>query len=281
VLLRKATLACVAGYKLIYMWELLPSVFGGMAAGSGAGVLSGLFGVGGGLVMIPLLVLFLGLDQHRAQGATLAVISMPIGLPGIFQYIKKGVKWDIRLVGLIIVGFMCGVGFGSSVANRIPPVPLRIVFIGFMLCAALYSWFRKENVAGQVSGRPSLGPLALPGLVIGALGGITSGLTGLGGAVVMIPLMIYWFRMPQHQAQLTSLLILLPPIGLPGVIIYAKAQGGLPWLAIAGAVVGFDLGSYLGAKMANRMSGAKLKRVHSVVILAMASIMAIKIATGP
>jgi len=251
-----------------------------MAAGVGAGVLSGLFGVGGGLVMIPLLAIFLGLEQHRAQGATLAVISMPIGLPGIFQYIKKGIKWDGRIVGLIIVGFMGGVGLGSAVANMIPSVPLRIGFIGVMICAAVYSWFRKENVVGQMAGRPSWGSLMLPGLAIGALGGITSGLTGLGGAVVMIPLMIYWFRMPQHQAQLTSLLILLPPIGLPGVIIYAKAQGGLPWLAIAGAVIGFDLGSYFGAKMANRMTGAKLKRVHSIVILVMAAIMATKIATA-
>jgi len=260
------------------MWEFLPSIFGGMAAGASGGVLSGLFGVGGGFVMIPLLAIFLGLDQHRAQGATLAVISMPIGLPGIFQYIKKGIKWDIRIVGLIIAGFMGGVSLGSTIANKIPSVPLRVGFIGFMICVAIYGWFRKENVASQEVGRPSSGSLILPGLAIGALGGITSGLTGLGGAVVMIPLMIYWFRLPQHQAQLTSLLILLPPIGLPGVIIYAKAQGGLPWLAIAGAVVGFDLGSYFGAKMANRMSGAKLKRVHSIVILAMATMMAIKIA---
>jgi uncharacterized membrane protein YfcA len=172
---------------------------------------------------------------------------------------------------------MGGVTLGSAIANMIPSKPLRIGFIGFMVCVAAYGWFRKESAAGglgQVAGRPKLEVLMLPGLVIGALGGVTSGLTGLGGAVVMVPLMIYWFRMSQHQAQLTSLLILLPPIGLPGVIIYAKAQGGLPWLAIAGAILGFDLGSYLGAKTANRLTGAKLKRVHSIVVLVMAATMA-------
>jgi uncharacterized membrane protein YfcA len=269
------------------MWEAFPSVFGGMAAGAAGGTLSGLFGVGGGFVMVPLLAVFLGLDQHRAQGATLAVIAMPVGLPGIFQYIKKGIEWDIRIVGYVIVGFLGCVSLGSSMANMVPSMPLRIGFMGFLVCVAFYGWFRKENSLGMMGqgasqgvGLPRSESLILPSLVIGVLGGITSGLTGLGGAVVMIPLLIHWFRMPQHQAQLTSLLILLPPIGMPGVIIYAKAQGGLPWLAVAGAVLGFDLGSYIGARMANRLSEAKLKRVHSLVLLAMVAMMAAKMAVG-
>jgi uncharacterized membrane protein YfcA len=84
--------------------------------------------------------------------------------------------------------------------------------------------------------------------------------------------------MTQHQAQMTSLMILLPPIGLPGVLIYAKAQGGLPWFVILGAVVGFDLGSYIGANIATRMSGAGLKRFYSLVLILMAGMMIWKIA---
>jgi uncharacterized membrane protein YfcA len=99
----------------------------------------------------------------------------------------------------------------------------------------------------------------------------------LGGAVVIIPLLIYWFRMTQHQAQMTSLMILLPPIGLPGVLIYTKAQDGLPWLIILGAVVGFDMGSYFGATIATKTSGARLKRFYSLVLLIMAGIMVWKI----
>jgi len=259
------------------MWDQLPSIFCGMLAGSAGGVLSGLFGVGGGFVMIPLLSLLLGLDQHRAQGTTLAIMMMPIGLPGIFQYRKQGIKWNLKIVALIVSGFMCGVAIGSIIANQIPQLPLRVSFTVFLILIAIYGWFRRETTTADTL-EPLSGSVILPGLIIGAAGGITSGLTGLGGAVVMIPLLVYWFRMTQHQAQMTSLLVLLPPIGLPGVFVYAKAQGGLPWFVIFGAMLGFDLGSYLGARIATRTSGARLKRFYSLVLLAMAGMMIWKIA---
>jgi uncharacterized membrane protein YfcA len=263
------------------MWEAVPSIFGGMATGAAGGLLSGFFGVGGGFVMIPLLSLLFGFDQHRAQGATLAIMAMPIGIPGILQYRKRGIKWDIKVVGLVVAGFLCGVSAGSLVANKIPHLPLRIGFISFLICVALYSWFRNERPATEAGGAMADGAIpesiVLPGLIIGAVGGVASGMTGLGGAVVIIPLLIYWFRMTQHEAQMTSLTVLFPPIGLPGVLIYAKAQGGLPWLVILGAVLGFDLGSYLGAKIAVRMPGARLKRFHSLVIIIMVAMMVWKI----
>ncbi|MDR1841750.1 MAG: sulfite exporter TauE/SafE family protein [Holophagales bacterium] len=254
---------------------MLPDIFGGMLAGASGGVLSGLFGIGGGFVMIPVLSLLLGLDQHRAQGTTLAIMMMPVGLPGLLQYRKQGHEWNIKIVGLVVTGFLCGVSVGSLIANEIPQLPLRVGFTMFLVIVAIYAWFRREH-SGIEEDSPESGPIILPGLIIGAIGGITSGLTGLGGAVVIIPLLICWFRMAQHQAQMTSLLVLLPPIGLPGVIIYAKAQGGLPWFIILGAVAGFDLGSYFGAKIAVRMSGARLKRFYSLTLLLMAALMVIK-----
>lgn len=262
------------------MWDVMPEIISGMAAGVAGGTLSGLFGVGGGFIMIPLLSLLLGLDQHRAQGATLAIMMMPIGLPAVLQYRKQGGQWNIRIVGIIVAGFICGVSLGSAIANKIPQQPLVIGFTAFLACMAAYAWFRREYPAAE-AGQARSGSIIGPGLAIGAIGGITSGLTGLGGAVVIIPLLIYWFRMAQHQAQMTSLLVLFPPIGLPGVLIYAKAQGGLPWLIIAGAVLGFDLGSYIGAKIANRMPAAKLKRFYSLVLLLMAGLMAWKISSSP
>ena len=257
------------------MWEALTDILGGMLAGASGGMLSGLFGVGGGFIMIPLLALFLGMDQHRAQGTSLAIMMMPIGLPGILQYKKRGIKWSFKIVALVVSGFLGGVAIGSFVANKIPQMPLRMGFTVFLVCAALYAWFRRENSGGEADERLQAS-IVLPGLAIGAIGGVTSGLTGLGGAVVIIPLLIYWFRMTQHQAQMTSLLVLFPPIGLPGVLIYAKAQGGLPWLVILGAVVGFDIGSYFGAKIATSIAGIKLKRFHSLVLLAMVVVMLLR-----
>jgi uncharacterized membrane protein YfcA len=254
------------------MWDALPDILGGMLAGAAGGLMSGFFGVGGGFIMIPLLSVLMGLDQHRAQGTTLAIMAMPIGLPGILQYRKKGVKWDIKIVGFVILGFLGGVAAGSHVANQIPQVPLRMGFTAFLICVAVYGWVRRENSPLEAN-MPWSAQMAFPAIAIGVVGGIASGLTGLGGAVVVIPLLIYWFRMTQHQAQMTSLLVLFPPIGLPGVLIYAKAQGGLPWWVILGAVIGFDFGSYLGAKFATRMPGARLKRFYSLVLIVMAAMM--------
>jgi uncharacterized membrane protein YfcA len=273
------------------MPDSLPTVLGGMLAGASGGLLSGLFGVGGGLAMVPLLSLLLGMDQHRAQGATLAIMMMPVGIPGLLQYRKKGIEWDPRVVGLVAAGFVCGVSLGSLAASAVPQAPLRLGFVCLLLCAAAYAWLRGEaggaggpagaagpigtiGTIGTIGAIGTIGTIALPGLLIGAAGGAASGLSGLGGAVVMIPLLVRRFRMTQHQAQMTSLLVLLPPMGLPGVLVYARAAGGLPWPAILGAVAGFDLGSYFGARLAAGMSGTRLRRLHALLLLCMAAAMA-------
>jgi len=108
------------------------------------------------------------------------------------------------------------------------------------------------------------------GFPIGLLAGLVSGLTGLGGAVVVIPLLASKFKMTQHEAQLTSLMMLLPPIGLPGVYVYAQSQGGLPWMVVGGVTLGFAFGGWVGARVATRIHGAKLKRAYAGVVLLMA-----------
>lgn len=254
------------------MLDALPTLLGGMLAGVSGGVLSGLLGVGGGFVMIPLLSLLLGMDQHRAQGTTLAIMMMPIGIPSVLQYQKNGIEWNLRMVCLIVAGFVCGVSLGSVAANAIQQTLLRLGFTAMLLCMAVCAWFRREAAGAWAEGGPTRA-IVLPSLMIGAAGGVTSGLTGLGGAVVIVPLLVRWFRMTQHQAQMTSLMVLLPPIGLPGVLVYARTAGGLPWTVVLGAVAGFDLGSYLGAKAAIGMTGARLKRLYSLALLFMAGAM--------
>jgi len=105
---------------------------------------------------------------------------------------------------------------------------------------------------------------------------MVSGLTGLGGAVVVIPLLAARFRMTQHEAQLASLMMLLPPIGLPAVYIYSKAQGGLPWVIIGGVALGFAVGALVGAKVATRLPGGRLKQFFSVLLVAMALLVALR-----
>jgi uncharacterized membrane protein YfcA len=250
----------------------------GLATGICGGLLSGLFGVGGGIVMVPLLGLILGLDQHRAQGATLAAMLLPMGLPAVLQYHRRGITTSLRLVGVLVLAFLFGIYGGALVANRIPSEPLRWGYASFLVFLALVTFFRREPVHVDRAAKPldmSTG-LWTWGLAIGLLAGVVSGLTGLGGAVVVIPLLAARFRMTQHEAQLTSLMMMVPPIGLPGVYVYARAQGGLPWLVIAGVTLGFAAGALGGAHVATRMQGAKLKQVYAGVVLLMALLVAVR-----
>ncbi|MEJ7587516.1 MAG: sulfite exporter TauE/SafE family protein [Ferruginibacter sp.] len=80
-----------------------------------AGMLSGLVGIGGGLVIVPALIYFLGMSQHSAQGTSLALILLPVGIFAVFSYYKQG-HIDIKIVGLLAIGFVAGSYFGSRIA---------------------------------------------------------------------------------------------------------------------------------------------------------------------
>jgi hypothetical protein len=249
----------------------------GLGTGLCGGVLAGLFGVGGGIVMVPLLGLILNLDQHRAQGVTLAAMLLPTGLPAVLQYRRRGIASSLPLVGVLILAFLFGIYGGSLVANRIPSNALRWGYAAFLVFLAAKTFLRQEPAVVDRGTEPiDLAGLWTWGLPIGFLAGVVSGLTGLGGAVVVVPLLASRFRMTQHEAQLASLMMLLPPIGLPGVYVYAHAQGGLPWMVILGVALGFAGGALGGARVATRTRGAKLKQIYAGIVLLMALLVVLR-----
>jgi uncharacterized protein len=92
-----------------------------------AGILSGLVGIGGGIIMVPLLVLWLGFSQHQAQGTSLAVLMVPVTAAGVYNYYKQGyVDW--RYAAVIAVFFVVGGFFGSKLAVTIDQKMLKKVF---------------------------------------------------------------------------------------------------------------------------------------------------------
>lgn len=250
----------------------------GFGSGIGGGVMAGLFGVGGGLILIPVLAFFLKLDQHQAQGITLAALLLPNGLPAVLHYRKSGVPIPWPLVGCLITGFLGGVWFGAKVANHIPSMPLRVLFVVMLLALAVRMYVLKTP-AGQEDHpfiQPTLADVWLPGLLIGLAGGFASGLMGIGGAVLMNPLLVWRLRMSQHQAQLASLAMMLPPIGLPGVLVYAQSQNGLPWMILAGLALGFLAGAYQGARWATRIRGARLRKLFAGIMVLMAGLLMLR-----
>src|ERR1700712_4232000 len=83
-----------------------------------AGMLSGLVGIGGGLVVVPALVYFLGMSQQSAQGTSLALILLPVGILAVMAYYKQG-QVNVKVVGLLAIGFVAGSYFGSKIALSI------------------------------------------------------------------------------------------------------------------------------------------------------------------
>ena len=108
--------------------------------GLAAGMLSGLVGVGGGLIIVPALVYFLGMSQHSAQGTSLALILLPVGILGVLTYYKQG-HIDVKVVGLLAIGFIAGSFLGSKIAINVSQDTIKKCFAVLMLLVAVKMLF--------------------------------------------------------------------------------------------------------------------------------------------
>lgn len=100
-----------------------------------AGVLSGLVGVGGGIIMVPLLVMFFGFNQHQAQGTSLAVLAVPVTAVAVFNYYKEG-QINVKYAAIIAVFFVVGSVFGSKFALTLDQKLLKKIFAVVLLVIA-------------------------------------------------------------------------------------------------------------------------------------------------
>jgi len=108
-----------------------------------AGVLSGLVGLGGGVIIVPALVFLLGFSQHQAQGTSLGILLLPAGMFAVMNYYKKGYI-DVKVVLLLFVGFLVGGWLGSKISLSLPEGTLKKVFaIALLLIAGKVLFFDK------------------------------------------------------------------------------------------------------------------------------------------
>ena len=103
-------------------------------------------------------------------------------------------------------------------------------------------------------------------LIIGIVAGMFSGFIGIGGGLIIVPALVYFFAMSQHQAQGTSLAMMLPPIGILAVYNYYKS--GFVDFKIAGILcLSFIIGSFFGSKIAISLPADTVKRIFGVIII--------------
>jgi len=103
--------------------------------GVAAGTLAGIFGIGGGVILIPALVYLFGLSQHQAQGTTLAILVPPIGLLAAMRYYYSG-NVKLNLAVFICIGFFVGGLLGAHLVQNLPEPVLKKVFGIFLACIA-------------------------------------------------------------------------------------------------------------------------------------------------
>jgi len=110
--------------------------------GLAAGILGGLVGIGGGMLIIPALVMALGMSQKAAQGTSVAIMLPPIGILAAWNYYKAGLV-DIKYALIIAAGFILGGWLGSKAAIALPELMVRRIFAGIMLITAIKMIFSK------------------------------------------------------------------------------------------------------------------------------------------
>jgi hypothetical protein len=112
------------------------ALFGGLLAGILVGVFSGMVGIGGGVLLVPILLYFFGMSQSEAQGTSLAMLLPPTGLLAFLQYYRAG-HANLKLGLIIAVGVFLGGWLGGGWAQQLSSLALRRIFAGFLIVVGI------------------------------------------------------------------------------------------------------------------------------------------------
>ena len=228
--------------------------------GLGGGLVSGLVGVGGGIVLIPLMVALLGMSQHRAHGTSLAII-VPTALAATIRYaVENPIQWEVA--GALAATAVVFAALGARVTAHINPQMLRRLFALLLLVAAVRMLLSFQDAALlELEG----GELILAAVLTGIVTGLISGTMGVGGGIVMVPAMVILMGIPQHLAQGISLAV-IAPTAASGAFQHLR-MGNVSVRRAVLISVGGVAGGFLGAWIAHLLPGAALRLVFAVFAL--------------
>ncbi len=231
--------------------------------GLAAGLMSGGFGIGGGIVMVPLLVA-VGVDRHRAHATSLAAI-IPIAIAGSVAF---GLSGEINLnLGLLIgAGGVVGSTIGASLMNRMSSRSLSIFFGIVLLVVAIRMVAGGDPLPGSSDFSDPLQVAIAVG--IGLISGFFAGVAGIGGGVVIVPATVLLLGFTQHEAQGTSLVAIILT-AIAGTVVNVRnrrvrLEDGLV-IGLVGVV-----GSVVGAQIALGVEGRTLSLVFGVLVMILA-----------
>ena len=231
-----------------------------------AGLTSGLFGVGGGIVIVPALVALAGFDTKLATGTSLTAI-VPISISGVVGYSTSG-EVDWAAAACIAAGAIGGALLGTHLLRRVDAATIQLLFAFAMLATAA----RMILEAGDGDGRSTLTLLgALTLVLLGIASGVLAGLLGVGGGILIVPALTIGFAIPLALAKGTSLAVIVPT-GIMGTI--RNRRVGLTALKPA-AVVG--CAGILSALAASKISVGLDPELSSRLFAVLLAIVAIRL----
>lgn len=226
-----------------------------------AGAFGGLVGLGGGVVMIPLMVRFFRLEQVLAHGTSLMAIIFT-GAAGAVTYYLNG-SVDVLAAALLAAAAIFTARFGALYANSLPEWKLKRAFGVFVILVSLILLAKPffAQYSHTVGGWPKVAVL----LASGALAGFLSGMMGVGGGAVMVPALVLLVGHSQHTAQGSSLLAMVPA-GSVGAYTHWRL-GNVVTKILPGLILGIILGTYLGGTLAHLLSEAALRFIFAAVLI--------------
>ncbi len=246
------------------------------------GTIGTLIGAGGGFIVVPILLIFYDFSPQHAIGTSMAVVYLN-SLSGTFSYmLQKRIDYEIGIK--FSVAAVPGVFFGAMLSRSFDMNSFSLIF-GLLLCFMSYSIFSGKRLSvirvnaldeplsrslRDASGRVYTYSPDMPvGLSVSVFVGVISGLFGIGGGIIHVPLMCSVLGVPVHIATATSHFI-LAITGLLGVITFM----GLKYIDLDYAVflgVGSIIGAYLGAKISLRTQAVIIKKIIALCLMLMAA----------
>lgn len=245
---------------------LIPLLLGGVL-----GAVGGLLGIGGGIVAIPVLAMFFGMDQQTAQGTALVMIT-PNVLVGFWRYRQRN-PFPLRTAGVVGLATLLATWPAARVAVLMNPHLLTICFALFLIALSAYFLW---GTRGAARAAPVAGPPRAPWNerylpAVGVVGGVFAGLFGVGSGIVAAPLLVRGFGKRQAVAQGIALALVVPG-AVVALATFAQARqvdwqvGGL--LAVGGMATVSS-----GVAWAHRLPEARLRRLFALLLLLTAGLM--------
>ena len=253
---------------------LFNHLLAGISVGLFGGRTAGLLGVSPGGSLVLCSVLLLGAEQHVAQSLSLVAQIPPASVAGIRRYWERGCRVPLPWLVPLTFGFIAGGVMGAFAAGDITASVLRWSYVGYLTASGMLLIVRRDRQLPGAATPDHADQIHWASLLtVGTIAGFASGFFGIGGGLAVTVGLSIELKVPQHQAQLVSLVMAIIPTTIPAAWVYWHQRWPVSWPIICGVVLGLLGGTDLGAYIANRLGRTTLRRLLIGVVSSMAMYM--------